>query len=315
MKKPVIHPASDHATTPGGIAMRRNIEFHSEDTICRGWLYTPGNVTERAPTIVMAHGFSGVKEQRLDRFAEAFAEAGFASVVFDYRGFGESDGELRQDVDAARQVADYRNAISFARTLDVCDPERIGVWGTSFSGANVLMAGAFDRRVKCVVAQVPLLDGWETLGRLSGVEAREAFIEQLIAERERIYRGESPTLIPVVSDGGFAALPTPDAYEWFLESGQEASNWRNEVTFLSLERLIEYAPIRFIDRIAPTPLLLIAASEDFLPLDVAQAAVERAGEPKDLKVLSGGHFTPYEPPLFATAAGWAVEWFKKHLAA
>src|SRR3989304_2932277 len=109
--------------------MRRDVEFRSEGVICRGWAYTPAKPpgATRWPTIVMAHGFSGVKELRLDRFAEQFAEAGLASLVFDYRGFGASDGEPRQDIDPHAQVTDYRNAISFARQLPEVDGERIGV--------------------------------------------------------------------------------------------------------------------------------------------------------------------------------------------
>ena len=97
--------------------MRRDIEFRSEGTICRGWLYAPDGGGSPGPAVVMAHGFSAVKEMRLDRFAEAFAAAGLVSVVFDYRGAGASDGEPRQDIDPHAQVIDYRNAISYARQL------------------------------------------------------------------------------------------------------------------------------------------------------------------------------------------------------
>lgn len=111
--------------------MRRDIELDSEGVTLRGWLYTPTQVTQAAAAVVMAHGFSAVKEMRLDRFAEAFAAAGLVSLVFDYRGFGASDGTPRQDPDPAAQVADYRNAISCARRLKEVDGERIGIWGSS----------------------------------------------------------------------------------------------------------------------------------------------------------------------------------------
>ena len=150
--------------------MRRDIEFRSEGVTCRGWFYTPdgGSGNQRSPTIVMAHGFSAVKEMRLDRFAEAFAHAGMASLVFDYRGAGASDGEPRQDIDPFAQIADYRNAISYARQLAEVDVERIGIWGSSYSGGHVLVVGALDRRVKAVVSQVPLIDAWKSLGSMLG---------------------------------------------------------------------------------------------------------------------------------------------------
>lgn len=296
--------------------MRRDIEFRSEGVICRGWLYTPdGRPTQqRFPTIVMAHGFSAVKEMRLDRFAEAFATAGMASLVLDYRGAGTSDGEPRQDIDPFAQIADYRNAISYARQLPEVDGEHIGIWGSSYSGGHVLVVGALDRRVRAVVSQVPLIDAWESLGSMLGIEARTAMVHDLIAERERLYAGAAPLTMPVVGAAGApAALPGDEAWEWFQLAAKTAPTWKNEITLRSMERLLEYAPGRYVDRIAPTPLLMLVAEHDFLPADTARRAFERAGDPKRLCMLPTGHFAPYEPPHFATASREAVEWFRQHL--
>ena len=97
---------------------------------------------------VMAHGFSGVKEMYLDKYADAFANAGFASVVYDNRNFGASDGQPRQEIDPWLQIRDYSDAITFALSLDQTDAARIGVWGSSYSGGHVLVVAAIDRRVK-----------------------------------------------------------------------------------------------------------------------------------------------------------------------
>jgi len=96
--------------------MRENIEFEADGATLRGWHYTPDDADEPVPTIVMAHGFSAVKEMYLDKFAEAFAEAGLGSIVFDNRNFGESDGEPRYEIDPYQQVRDYRHAITYAET-------------------------------------------------------------------------------------------------------------------------------------------------------------------------------------------------------
>ncbi len=295
--------------------MRSDVTFASDGTTCRGWLYLPDArpAAARVPAIVMAHGFSAVKEMRLDRFAEAFAAAGLASVVFDYRGLGASDGEPRQDLDPSAQLRDYRHAISFARRRPEIDPERIGVWGSSYSGGHALMLGAWDRRLRAVVAQVPLIDAWEWMTRGPGVAARDALVAQQIAERERIDAGATPTMVPVVAEPG-AALATPDAAAWFGAMAALAPAWRNEVTARSWERILEYSPLRWIDRIAPTPLLMIAAEHDVIcPLELAREAFARAGDPKRLVVLPVGHFDPYEAPCFADAAAAAVDWFTTHL--
>jgi pimeloyl-ACP methyl ester carboxylesterase len=297
-------------------ALREDVEFASEGVRCRGWwtLPAPRASGTRSPAIVMAHGFSAVKEMALDRFADAFAAAGFASLAFDYRGLGASDGEPRQDLDPPAQIADYRNAISWVRARSDVAPARIGVWGTSYSGAHALMVAAFDRRVRAVVAQVPALDGWENFARMNGgEEMRAALVEALIVERERIHAGGAPQTMPVVAPAGEpAALPGDESWQWFQSYAERAPNWRNEITLRSLERLLEYAPLRWMDRIAPTPLL-IAAEHDFIPIDLTRAVFARAGEPKRLVVLPAGHFAPYEPPHFATDAGLAVEWFRTHL--
>ena len=119
--------------------MRQDIAFKTSDgTTLRGWHYLPDGAGPFS-TIVMAHGFSAVKEMYLDRYAEAFANAGFACVVYDNRNFGASDGEPRQEIDPWQQVRDYSDAITFAVGLSRTDASRIGVWGSSYSGAHVLV--------------------------------------------------------------------------------------------------------------------------------------------------------------------------------
>src|ERR1039458_1259249 len=146
--------------------MRKDIDFKATDgTTLRGWHYLPDGSGKHA-TIVMAHGFSAVKEMYLDKFADAFAKAGFASLVYDNRNFGASDGQPRQEIDPWLQVRDYSDAITFALSLDQTDAARIGVWGSSYSGGHVLVVAAIDRRVKCVVSQAPFISGSQGTRRL-----------------------------------------------------------------------------------------------------------------------------------------------------
>ena len=165
--------------------MRKDIEYKTEDGVTlRGWHYVPDSSKGRFPTVVMAHGFSAVKEMYLDRFAEAFAVAGLAAVVFDNRNFGASDGEPRQEIDPWKQVRDYRDTITYAETLAETDANRIGIWGSSYSGGHVLVVGAIDRRVKCVVAQVPLASGHGNARRLIRADYLEG-VQGMFAEDRR----------------------------------------------------------------------------------------------------------------------------------
>ena len=190
--------------------MHNNISFTTTDgTTLRGWHYTP-NASGKHPTIVMAHGFSAVKEMYLDRYAEAFAQAGFASVVYDNRNFGASDGEPRQEIDPWLQIRDYSDAITFAQSLDQTDPTRIGVWGSSYSGAHVLVVAATDRRVKCVVSQVPAISGSQGFRRLVRADFIAPLEAQLHADRVNRAAGGAPAMLPVVAADTDSAIGVAD---------------------------------------------------------------------------------------------------------
>src|SRR5271168_1799774 len=113
----------------------------------------------RRPCVVLAHGLGGTVDSGLLPFAERFAAAGLDALAFDYRYFGASDGEPRQLVSIPHQLEDYAAAIAFARGLPAVDPDRIVVWGTSFSGGHVVAVAVADRRVAAAISQVPSMDG------------------------------------------------------------------------------------------------------------------------------------------------------------
>lgn len=296
--------------------MRNNIAFKTTDgTTLRGWHYLPAG-SGRYPTIVMAHGFSAVKEMYLDKYAEAFMQAGFASIVYDNRNLGASDGEPRQELDPWLQVRDYSDAITFARSLEQTDVERIGVWGSSYSGGHVLVVAAIDRRVRCVVSQVPLISGWQNFRRLVRADFLAPLRNGLHTDRDKRASGAAPAMLPVVAEDPMApaALPTVDSYKWFTETASaRAPAWRNEVTLRTIDNGFGYEPGAYLGHISPTPLMMIVAVNDHLALsDLAIAAYERAYEPKRLVLLPGGHFDAYVE-MFDQSAGPACEWFRAHL--
>jgi fermentation-respiration switch protein FrsA (DUF1100 family) len=296
--------------------MRRDVEINAEGCALRGWIYVPDRVSGSVPVIVMAHGFSAVKEMYLDRYAEVFSAARMAALVFDNRNFGASDGEPRQEIDPWQQVRDYRHAITWVMRQPGIDRDRIGVWGSSYSGGHSLVVGALDRRVKCVVSQVPLASGSRNLKRLVRADMAAAMRAQFDADREARFTGATPLMIPVVSEDPMApaALPTPDSWAWFVETGRiRAPAWRNEVTLRTIEMLSEYEPGSYIDQISPTPLLMIIAEGDHLAIaEEAFRAYDRALEPKRLLVLKGGHFDAYVKD-FEVSSSTARDWFNTHL--
>ena len=296
----------------------RDIAFDAEGVTLRGWFFPAERASAPGAAVVMAHGFSAVKEMYLDRFAEAFAAAGLNVVVFDNRCFGASDGEPRQEIDPWAQIRDYRHAITYASTLPEVDPARIGIWGSSYSGAHVLVVAAIDRRVKAVVCQVPLVSGHANLRALVRADFIAGFRAQFDADRLARFRGEPPAMVPVVDKDPLAAsaLPTPDSWEWFTQTADSrAPAWRNEVTLRSVEMFTEYEPGTYLPYISPTPFLLLVAEGDHLvPSELAIAAFDTAHQPKELIILPGGHFDAYTKG-FDASSGRARDWFTRHLVA
>lgn len=290
---------------------RKNISFQSNDLTLRGWLYQPQNSKNQHPAIIMTHGFSGLKEHGLDRFAEVFAKAGFSVLVFDNRNFGESDGLPRQEVDPEGQVADLSAAITFLSEQPEIDPKKIGLWGTSFSGANVLVAASSDKRVKAVVSQIPYV-----IGHHEHLKSERPLVFQKIQKRyddDRASReaGLPPTMIQVVTDDPKkpAVMKDKAAFDVFTS----VPGWTNEVTLRSIENSGNYSAIDFIPSIAPTPVLFIVAEEDTVnPTKDALLAFEKASDPKKLIMIKGGHFSAYAEE-FVICSEEARAWFETYL--
>jgi fermentation-respiration switch protein FrsA (DUF1100 family) len=296
--------------------MRRDIEFKSEGLTLRGWLYVPDGAKKPVPAVVMAHGFSCLKEMFLDKYAEVFVKDGLAVLVYDNRNFGDSDGEPRLEVDPMAQVRDYQSAISFAQTLPEVDKNRIGIWGTSYTGGHVLIVAAIDKRVKCVVSQVPVVSGARNIHRA----VREDFIPELLAcfydDRAARFAGKAPAMVPVASldPNEVCAFPGTNAFEAFQGAQQTvAPTWRNEVTLRSLELFMAHETIGYVEQIGPVPLLMIVEDADTLgAVDQSLDIYNRAHEPKKLVLFHGGHFDAYVRDQAVTARA-ASDWYVEHL--
>lgn len=219
--------------------MRSPIAFSAEDgTTLRGWHYVPDRSRKYYPTVVFAHGFTALKEHYLDNFADAFAKAGFASIVFDNRGFGESDGLPRQHIDPWKQISDYRDAITYAETLPETDARRIAVWGTSYSGGRAMVVAAIDRRVMCVVAQVPLTSGHANIRRMLRGDFLSALQRQCEDDRHSRKAGKLRKMIAAITNDPDipAGRPAVRSVERRKAIGSSAASRRPEASVHRLQR-------------------------------------------------------------------------------
>lgn len=303
-----------------GNFVREKVAFKSIGDECVAWYYRP----EKTPkgglaAIAMAHGLAAVKEMYdLPAFAEKFATAGFAVLLFDYRYWGESGGEPRGQIFPTEQIEDYRNALTSLSERPEIDASRLAVWGTSFSGGHVLHLGAYDPRVKCVVSQVPAVDMLETLQRNMTPESLSGFKEQIVADRlQRYQTGETASILINAPAGEPCLIPGEEAYRRVQRELEFVPTLNRKCTLSSFEKLFEHYPASAASRISPVPLLMVVAgNDDLTPPDIALRAYAQALEPKSLLYLQCEHYDVYKrvsPETFERASAAAVEWFSKHL--
>jgi len=178
----------------------------------------------------------------------------------------------------------------------------------------VLYVAAVDKRVKAVISQAPMVDGWENFNRLIRPDFQQAMNDAFEADRLGRAAGKDVIKIPNIDKDPLkpSALPTPDCYEFF-SAWEQKSKWVNEITVKSVECLRANNPSHYIHRIAPTPLLMVVATNDSVtPPDLALQAYSRALEPKELHILSGaGHFDVYSGPYFKLNADRQAEFLAR----
>ncbi|WP_433556728.1 alpha/beta hydrolase [Pseudonocardia xinjiangensis] len=302
--------------------MFEEIEFDAEGVTLRGRFHPVEGGAQPAPCVVMAHGWGGTIRHFIDDFAEVFAAAGLAVVLYDHRGWGRSDvaaGKPRHEVDPWEQIRDYQHAITYAQNRPDVDAGRIGVWGTSFSAGHAFVVGAIDRRVGAVVGQAPFISGSRELRALVRVDMVAPTREAFAADRQARYRGEAPAVVPLVAEdpSAQAGLPSRSAYEYFFAPGGAAERdpeWANEITLRSVEYLAGYEPGWYVPQISPTPVLMVVApADDVAPGDWALEAYERALQPKKLVTVPGDHFAGYRGAGAQIASTAARDWFVDHL--
>ena len=298
------------------------VSFESGGVRCAG-VHLPGQGDAfagedgRRPCVVLGHGLGGTIDSGLLPFAERFSAAGIDALAFDYRHFGASEGEPRQLLSVPRQLEDYAAAIAFARALEDVDPERIVLWGSSYSGGHVVSVAVSDGRVAAVISQVPNMDGIAALLNLvryagPGHLARLVFAG--LRDVAASLRGRPPVTIPLVAaPGALGAMTSPDA-----DPGYHAiagSTWRNEVAARLALQAGTYRPGLQADRL-PCPILIQIADKDAIaPPKAAQDAAWRATGRAEVRTYPIGHFDIYLGAPFEQAIADQLLFLRRHVGA
>ena len=301
-------------TTKATTSERKEVRFPSGSEYCDAWLYMPDTTSGSVPVVVMAHGLGGVKQLRLDAFAERFQDAGYACLVFDYRYFGDSDGEPRQLLDIDRQLEDWRAAVAFARTLSEVDADRVILWGTSFGGGHVIATAAEDPQVAAAIAQCPFTDG---IASVLAIEPRNMAwltalgLRDLVAE----LRGGAPVRVSVAAQPGETGLMTaPDVlpgYQALLEASS-IDELPDEVPARVALDIPLYRPGRRAKDIGCPVLFTVCEADSVAPPGTTLKHAQRA--PKgEIKRYDVRHFDIYLGEAFEQAVHDQIKFLETHV--
>lgn len=280
---------------------------------CAAWLFVPDSATP-APVIVMAHGLGGVRGMRLDAFAERFVAAGYACLVFDYRHFGDSDGEPRQLLDVTTQLDDWRAAIAFARRDPRVNGERVVLWGTSFGGGHVLTAAAHDTRLAAVISQCPFTDGLSSSLALHPISSLKVTLRAL---RDQIgaWLGAQPVHVALAGAPGEAALMTAadvvPGYTALLPPGA-SDRFPNHVAARFALQIIRYFPGRQAAHIRCPLMGCVCDTDTVAPASATLRHLKRAPR-VELHRYDAGHFDIYVGADFERVVGDQIGFLRRHV--
>lgn len=292
--------------------IRSDCDFLSEGTRCSAWLYRPHGA-ERPPVVVMGHGFGGEKRYKLPEYAERFAAAGLAVLLFDFRCLGGSDGQPRNLISHRRQLADWRAAVAHARSLPDVDGSRVGLWGTSFSGGHAIVTAANDPQIAALVAQVPMVDVPTcSLARFGLVFAIQAlfhgawdFVQSLLLRR--------PHEVPIVAQPGrFAVLNKPGCWEGYQVIVPPGEKFENHCPARVLLKSALYRPTSVAGRVRCPALLVIAEQDQLIPPSVVRRAAAKMASAEILS-LPLDHFQHYAGAAFESVAAREAEFLVRVL--
>jgi uncharacterized protein len=276
------------------------ITFTSGGTTCAGWHLPATTDTftgERGrPCVVMAHGFGGTRDTGLLDYAEAFAKAGIDAFVFDYRGFGDSEGEPRQLVSFRCQRQDYHSAIATARRLPGVDADRIVLWGTSYSGGHVVPVAVQDDQVAAVISMTPATDGLAVVAqiiRYAGLGQLMRLTAHGLRDAVGAVAGRAPHYVPIVGPPGSPAIITTPGAEAAYTS-MAGPTWRNEVGARTALELAFNRPTTYARRLTCPILIQAGANDSVAPARSARRTVGRAGHLAHLREYPVDHFDVYE---------------------
>ncbi|WBB70773.1 alpha/beta hydrolase [Micromonospora sp. WMMD812] len=261
-----------------------------------------------APALALTGPFTGVKDQVAGAYAERLARAGFVTLAFDHRGFGESGGR-RGHEDSQGKLADLRAAVELLRFRPEVDPDRIGLVGVCLGGGYAVRAAAENPRVKAVVGIGGGYNSPAWFASRMGIDTYRSALAGFLDA----YDGVLPAVAP---GGAEAAMGGDEPYAYYGTSRSASPHWVNQVTRGSLHTLMTFDALGAAPLLAATPLLVVHGTVDAYcaPELAAELHDRAAGETEIVWLDATRHIDLYdEEPYVTDAADAAAAFLHRHL--
>lgn len=289
--------------------------FPSHGDKCSAWLYLPDGVVKPS-LVVMAHGFGGLRNCGLEPFAELFANEGLAVLLFDYRGFGESEGNPRQLISSRKHVEDYLAAVEWARGQKDINSEKTALWGSSYSGGHAIVAAAHDPKIAAISIQVPFVSGLASSIPIvikNGAQYFFKAVSSVIKDFWRTVTARQPYLVPIYgAPDEFAVLNTLDSktgYESLIPTGFNAINATPARVFLSLPL---YRPASMARRVKCPALIIAGESDSLIPIEAVKKTAAKMKRAECI-TLPIDHFDSYLGESFDKVSKKQLDFLKTYL--
>lgn len=273
-------------------------------------LWHPAGAGEsRIPLIILCHGFCGVRSLLLPAYAGAFVRAGFAAVTFDYRGFGDSEGE-RGRLLPALQAEDILTVTEWARTQPGIDRGRIGLWGTSLGGGHVFVAASRDPGIKCVVSQLGFADGAGIVTGHLDEDEKKTFTATLDGMHERKNHTGKETFVSIPR-----VMSDPESRAFFERHREQFPEMNVKIPFLTVREIMHYRPAAYAGQVKCPTLVVTAERDTVNPPEQGAALFDAVSAPVKMlyQVPGARHYDIYEGEHFERVSRIQTDWFRTHL--
>ena len=262
--------------------------------------------------IIMAHGFAGLRQFKLIPFAQKFAQAGYAVVLFDYRYWGGSTGYPRELVSIRHQLEDWQNMIGYVTKQKDLNHKQVVLWGTGLSGGYVLKLAAELKHIYAVISQVPYLDGAET-AKLFPIQQMPKALKLSSQDYMGAKIGLKPKRLPVVHPYALSFFPMKDGYSGYMSIVNPDYFWSGEVPARAFFHLIRFRPLEHTHNIQ-VPVLLIAAKHDHLTdIQLSREAATNIAPFVDYYEWDMAHFDIYHHAWLQNAISTQLKFLEQHI--